>query len=119
MHAGIDTRSLRELLASKNLRRLNWLAIHEGGYGGAPALDFSPDLAAALSQLPQLAGLSLGVKRCDPRVRQVLHMSAAPAWVLLNCQDDYSIQTHRASLAPERWPPLDNVLEQWYSDYIW
>ena len=108
---GLEKEGLRALLASQAARNLVWLTLDEGGHRGAPSHGLSPDLAEAMTRLPNLASVHLGLGRCDPRTRQVLSRSDSLAWVSISCRDEDDIQTYRANRAPERSPPLDAALE--------
>jgi hypothetical protein len=109
---GMGNDGLRALLASPNLKHLTWLTIG-GSQPGEPTLDVTPVLAAELTQLPHLASLRLRVPRCDPRSRQILLTSDSLAWPLIDCYDDWDIQSHRANLSPARWPPVDEATERY------
>jgi hypothetical protein len=103
----LDRNALLALLASPNLQRLVWLTLGMPGYPEEPFLDFTPDIATALTRLPHLASLQVTVPDCDPQSKQILSESDSVAWPAVHCYDTESKQTRRASCAPDRLPPLD------------
>jgi uncharacterized protein (TIGR02996 family) len=100
---GLRSAELRALLASPNLRGLNWLAV------GEPSLEISPDLARAITELPHLAHLQLGADM-GARSKEILSASEPLAWQYLPWESD-DVQYVRAMNAPDRAPPLDTALD--------
>jgi uncharacterized protein (TIGR02996 family) len=116
-NTGLMRDDLRALLGSANLRRVTWFNLSVGRYD-QPTVDVPPDLAAALTRLPHLACLRLHA-RCDPASEQVLSASDSLAWVSMSDDDEVDIQEYRAKRAPDRWPPVDNALEQPFAGTRW
>jgi uncharacterized protein (TIGR02996 family) len=112
--AGLDRAALKALLGSPNLRQLAWLTLGDSGARGEPALDFTPDLAAAMTRLPHLACVRLGLGHCDPRSQQILAESGSVAWPLIDelDWDSPDEQVYRSFRAPDRCPPLDAALDR-------
>jgi hypothetical protein len=113
-HVNMGTDRLRALLASPNLQQLTLLALAEDYGRGAPALDVSPELAAEITRLPNLASLRLYVHHCDQQSKQILSHSDALAWALIQ-ERDFDIRNIRAKRAPQRVPPVDfaETWERW------
>jgi hypothetical protein len=107
---GLNNDGLRSLLASPTLQNLTFLTAG-GGYDRQWSLGLSPDVASRLTRLPHLASLNLVVNSCDPQAKQALSTSESLAWVSIDDQDEYDVQTEREKRAPECWPPLDEALE--------
>jgi uncharacterized protein (TIGR02996 family) len=114
--AGLDTAALRKLLASANLWNVTRLVVSGIGYPRKVPLDITPDLAAAITRLPHLASLHLGVSRCTPPARRILLESDSLAWTSILGTEDEGIGDYRARRAPERWPPLDEDLEPTFGE---
>jgi uncharacterized protein (TIGR02996 family) len=101
---GIESADLAALFASSNLQNLNWLNF------GAP--DISPDIARAIHRLPHL--VCLRAAQCAVRSKEILSAGDALAWAsLFDAENRGNIQAYRASLAPERQPPVDAALDWW------
>jgi uncharacterized protein (TIGR02996 family) len=107
---GLRQEALEALLASPNLRYLNWLNIRGGGTRNDPVLRMSPPLARAIIGLPHLAHLQL-VGHIDAQGQRILANSSSLAWQQLSSYDEWDVQTWRALGSPERTPPLDAALE--------
>ncbi len=94
---------LRTILTSPNLQRLTSLSI-----AGDQAFDLTPDLATALTSLPNLVRLNLQVHDCDPRALEILARINLLAWPAIDRELEWSIAEHRANRAPDRIPPVDS-----------
>jgi hypothetical protein len=111
--AWLQSEGLRALLASPNLQPLNWLSVGETGLRDEPALDIAPDVAAEITRLPHLAALQLQGPQFHPRIKQILSESDTLAWTSIFCWEDRDVAADRASRAPQRWPPVDEVHQHW------
>jgi hypothetical protein len=104
---GVDAAGLKALLASPSARRLTWLGLSDGASREDPRLNFSPELATALTRLPHLAAFSASLGEMNAQSKQVIDQSESLAWPWILCDADHDVQNHRGMMAPDRWPPVD------------
>lgn len=104
---GVEGKSpiLPTLLEGPGCQRLTWLSVRDAD------LDLRKDTAFP----PHLASLCLDTKRVPVRARKRLAEQPGVAW-LTEPPADNSPQAWRASLAPERFPPVDETW-QWGHSY--
>jgi uncharacterized protein (TIGR02996 family) len=107
--AGLRAAGLKALLASLNLRNLNWLNVNAGMYGDEPDLRVSPALARAITALPNLVHLRLDAQ-LGPESRDILSNSNTLAWPPLFASGS-DVHSWRALRAPENTPPLDTAID--------
>jgi hypothetical protein len=103
---------LRALLASPNLRRLNWLKVSGGGYPDPTLLTIPQDIARSITELPHLAHLELWVEPLGSESRSILSSCDALAWHSIDdpLEEGYSLPWGSRWTAAQT-PPLDTVLE--------
>jgi hypothetical protein len=109
--ATVDAAGLRELLEAPALRRLTWLSLGNAWHDRSHHLDLTPDLATDLTRMPNLAALRLDLYRLDPRCEQILSAARGPAWFVNWGAYDKHVERSRASLTPDRLPPVDEAFE--------
>ncbi len=105
---GVATDDIVALLAAPHLRRITVLTLKDGGSDRTgPGLDLTVGLAQALLHLPHLAYLDLRVRSYKAQARQILTECSTLAWLKIESNDYWDIQTDRASRAPEQIPPVE------------
>jgi uncharacterized protein (TIGR02996 family) len=101
---------MRELFASPNLSRLVWMSLGGDWREGASSFAITPELAAGVNRLPNLACLYLHVSACDARTRRMLSSADSLLWVRIFADEQGNDeQSFRAFWAPEHWPPVDDT----------